>query len=100
MLKLKLKKFLLFSDFSEQIKEIEVKQAELKKLQDKISNWNQRAKNIQSKFDFTLPNYIIDEILENERNKDYLNLYYLINCALINGKISNEEAKKIKQFVD
>lgn len=98
MLKKILKEKLLFLSYSDQIKEIEYKQAEFKKLQDKISDWNQKATKIQSNFDFILPNYLIDEIVENEEKKDYLNLHYLINCAVVNGRISKNNGKIIKQI--
>lgn len=83
---------------SDQIKEIEYKQAELKKLQNKISKWNQNFTKIQSKFDFILPNYIIDEIIENEEQKNYLNLHYLVNCAVVNGRISENNGRRIKEI--
>lgn len=59
--------------------------------------WNKKAKIIQSKFNFILPDYIIDEIIKNEEKKDYLNLNYLINLAVINGRISKDNGKLIKK---
>lgn len=98
MLKINLKKYLLSFDFSEKINEIELKRAELNLLQDEISEWNKKSSKIQSNFDFTLPQYLINEIIENEKSKDYFNLYYLVNCAVINGRISENNGKKIKQL--
>lgn len=83
---------------SNQIKEIEYKQIELKELKNKVLEWNYMAIKIQSKFDFILPNYIIDEILKNEEKKDYINLHYLVNCAVINGRISENNGKIIKHI--
>ena len=94
MLKKMFKKKLL----SNQIEEIEYKQMELKELKNKVSEWNYMAMKIQSKFDFILPNYIIDEILKNEEKKDYINLHYLVNCAVINGRISENNGKIIKNI--
>ena len=74
------------------------KENELDKLQNKLSDWNQKAKKIQSKLNFTLPNYLIDEIIDNENTKNYLNLHSLINCAVINGRITKENAKLIKEL--
>lgn len=91
------KHILSFFNYSNQITEIEYKQKELTKLKSRIIDWKKKASIIQSNFDFILPNYIIDEIIENERNKDYLNLYYLINCAIINGRLSEENGKVLKQ---
>lgn len=67
-------------------------------LQNEIKNWNLKASEIQSNFDFIIPNYILDEIIEQQycHNKD--NLYALINCAVINGNITLENAKKIKEI--
>lgn len=98
MLKINLKKYLLSFDFSEKINEIELKRAKLNLLQDEISEWNKKSSKIQSNFDFTLPQYLINEIIENEKSKDYFNLYYLVNCAVINGRISENNGKKIKQL--
>ena len=97
MSKEKPKHILSFFNYSKQITEIEYKQKELTELKRKIIDWKKKASIIQSNFDFILPNYIIDEIIENERNKDYLNLYYLINCAIINGRLSEENGKVLKQ---
>lgn len=65
-------------------------------MQNKIRIWRKKAKNIQANFAFDLPNYIIDEIIEKENCNDYENLYCLINCAVLNGRISRENADKIK----
>ena len=74
------------------------KENELEKLQNKLGDWNQKAKQIQSKLNFTLPNYLIDEIIDNEFTKNYFNLHTLVNCAVINGRITKEDAKVIKEM--
>ncbi len=73
------------------------KQSEIKDLQNKLNIFNQEKKNIQSKFDFNIPDYLIDEIIESHSNKIYNNLQYLINCAIINGKISKENGYMLKK---
>ena len=93
-----LKKMLKENLLSNQIKEVELKQSELRELQNKVSEWNHLAIKIQSKFDFILPNYIIDEILKNREKKDYNNSHYLVNCAVVNGRISESNGKIIKQI--
>lgn len=98
MLKNLLKYKLSSLNFSNQIKEFEHKQFELNNLQDEISEWNNKSIKIQSNFDFVLPNYIIDEILENENTKNYFNLHYLINCAVINGRITEDNGKLLKKI--
>lgn len=79
------------------LQDSEFKKAEFERLQEDFFKWNQKAKEIQSKFDFILPNYIIDEIIENEEKKTYFNLYCLINCAVINGTISQNNEKRLKE---
>ena len=66
-------------------------------LQQKLSMWNEKAKKIQSNFDFCIPDYIIDEIIENEDSKNFVNLHYLINCALVNERISESNANLLKR---
>lgn len=78
--------------------DFKVRKADFDKLHEDFLEWNQKAKEIQSKFDFILPNYIIDEIIENEQKKTYFNLYCLINCAVINGTISESNKKILKQI--
>ena len=75
----------------------EIKDVELNKLQSKIIEWNKKAEVIQSKFNFILPNYIIDEIIENESSKNFLNLHYLINCAVLSGRITTNNGKILKK---
>lgn len=97
MLKEKPKHILSFFNYSKQLTDIEYKQKELTELKRQIIDWKKKASIIQSNFDFILPNYIIDEIIENEGNKNYLNLYYLINCAIINGRLSEENGKELRK---
>lgn len=85
------------NSLSTKLRDSDIKKSEFKRLQEDFLKWNQKANEIQSKFDFILPNYIIDEIIENEENKAYFNLYCLINCAVINGTISKDNEKILKQ---
>lgn len=77
--------------------ELKTSQIKLHQLQQKLAIWEQKASEIQLKFDFYLPDYIIDEIIENEDSKNFLNLYYLINCAVANERISESNAELLKQ---
>ena len=65
---------------------------------EEVKIWKQKASKIQSHFDFTIPNYILDEIIEHEDSVCKDNLYYLINCAVINNRITLENAKKIREI--
>jgi hypothetical protein len=65
---------------------------------DEVKIWNKKASEIQSHFDFSIPNYILDEIIEHEDSTYKDNLYYLINCAVMNSRITLENAKKIREL--
>ncbi len=78
-----------------QISEIQIK---TKNLQNELDSFNKEKEIIQSKFDFIIPDYLIDEIIESNRSKFYVNLRHLINCAIINGRISKENGTILKMF--
>ena len=64
---------------------------------EEVKIWKQKASKIQSRFDFAIPNYILDEIIEHEDSTCKDNLYYLINCAVMNNRITLENARKIRE---
>lgn len=76
------------------------KQKEIADLKSKITQWEEKAKKIQSRFEFIIPSYIIDEIIEKGTSiyQDHENLYYLINCAVLNNRITNKDAKRLKEI--
>ena len=74
-----------------------ITEIEINELQNKISEWNEKANFIKNKFNFDIPNYIIDEIIENEDSKNYSNLHYLINCAVVNRKITKDNGIMLKK---
>lgn len=67
-------------------------------LKKQIETWNKKATIIQSQFDFIIPNYIIDEIISNEYSKNYSNLHFLINVAVINNKLTKSDGNILKKF--
>lgn len=75
---------------------IEKTEEKIKKLTNKILTWNIKANKIRGQFSFLIPDYLIDEIIENEADKNYNNLHYLCNMACICGRITEEECKLIK----
>lgn len=95
MLKEKQKIKLSFSNYSDEIYEIKNKTIRLQK---QIKLWKEKAELIQSQFDFTLPNYIIDEIISKEHSKNYSNLHTLINATVINNKLTKENGNIIKKI--
>lgn len=72
-------------------------QIETKNLQNKLDAFNKEKEIIQNQFNFIIPDYLIDEIIESNTTKIYLNLNYLINCAIINGTLSKENGLILKQ---
>ncbi len=75
-------------------------QDEITDLQNEIKSWDLKSNEIQSNFDFTIPNYILDEIIDQQSLSNKDNLFALINCAVINGSISRESAQKIKDTLN
>ena len=75
------------------------KRDEIIALQNRIREWKEKAKIIQSQFDFYVPEYVMDEIIEKGDSiyHNYDNLYCLINCAVLNKRISPKNANKIKE---
>ena len=54
-------------------------------------------KKIQDRYKFTIPIYILDEIIEsyNKHREDNINV--LINLAKMNGRITTEQASELKK---
>ena len=50
----------------EEIKEKEKRKKEIDVLNEKVLIWNAKADKIREQFDFFIPNYLIDEIIEKE----------------------------------
>lgn len=71
---------------------IKAKQELINTTQNEIDIFNENRKNIQSKFSFEIPDYLIDDIVD----ANFDSLYVLINCAVINGHLSKENAEKLK----
>lgn len=71
---------------------IKAKEELVNKTQSEIDIFNENKKNIQSQFSFEIPDYLIDDIVD----KNFDSLYCLINCAIVNGHLSKENAKKLK----
>lgn len=52
---------------------------------------------IQNEFDFTIPDYLLEEILKYKTSKDYYKLCLFINIAVINNRLTNENANILKE---
>lgn len=69
-------------------------------LKEKIAQLEIERKKIQDNFDFKVPVYILDEIIEAEEMYNVENINVLINLAKTNNRISEEDAMILKnEFV-
>lgn len=78
---------------------LESDKLEIQLLWDEINKRKQLKEKIQKEMGFIIPNYIIDEFVENKNNMSYSNLFCLINMAIINNRMSKYNAKKLKAYV-
>jgi len=79
------------------IERIKTRNFEIQIMIDEI-NSNQQGKNeIQRNFNFKIPDYILDEMIKEKRDKE--NIIVLINLAVLNGTITTENGKKIKKIL-
>ena len=83
------------NNINSNLSNIEQHISELKK---QIELWNKKATFIQSQLDFIIPNYIIDEIISNEYSKNYSNLHYLINAAVVNKRLTKNNGNILKEL--
>lgn len=58
-----------------------------------ITNFFSKIDNIQKKYDFNIPKYVLDEIVNNN-DKDNLN--EIINLAVMNRRLSKTNANILK----
>lgn len=66
------------------------------KLEERIAK---RGKEIQRKYTFEIPDYVLHEIVEKEEENSNDNIIALINLATVNNKILLENAKILKRDV-
>lgn len=65
---------------------------DLKKLQSKM-------KQIQDEFDFVIPDYILQEIVQKEKRYIKENINALINLAKLNNRLSINQARILKSKI-
>ncbi|MBP3596890.1 MAG: hypothetical protein J6J60_05790 [Clostridia bacterium] len=69
-------------------------------LKQKIELLERERKKIQDNFEFKIPNYVLDEIIESKGRILKGNLNAIINLARVNDRLTLEEADILKeQFV-
>lgn len=64
-----------------------------------IETMRTKEKEIQENFDFTIPDYVLREIVITRGRFKKYNVITLINLATINRRISTENAEILKKFV-
>jgi len=87
-----------YTPINDELKELVRRKEENRLLEEKLNMWNLKAEKIREQFDFFIPNYLIDEIIEREIEQNYNNLHYLCNMAYICGRISKKECDIIKKI--
>ena len=56
-----------------------------------------QGREIKKNFDFTIPDYILEEIVLTRNKLEKLNLQIMINIAVINNRITKGQAIKLKK---
>lgn len=75
------------------------KEIQIKSIWNKIQKKYRLAEKIQNELKLKIPMYIIEEIIEKSNNNSKINkLDYLINMAIINNRLTESDAKKIKKY--
>lgn len=58
-----------------------------------------QGREIQKKFEFVIPDYVLDEIVLARNKLNKLNLQLMINMAVLNNRLTNEQAKELKKYI-
>lgn len=61
-------------------------------MRNEINRYYRLKEKIQMKYNFKIPDYILDEMINGKKN----NLCYLINLAVMNNRLSKENAQILK----
>lgn len=69
---------------------------ELQELIAKMMFIKAQGSEIQKKYEFTIPDYILEEIVLTRIKLNRLNLQLMINMAVLNNKLTKEQARILK----
>ena len=69
---------------------------ELQKLLTEFMFVKMQGTEIQKKFNFIIPDYVLEEIVLTRNKLDKLNLNLMINLAVINNRLTKRQAKMLK----
>lgn len=65
-------------------------------LQERLNYITTQGREIQKKFEFAIPNYVLEEIIDTRNKQQKLNLVAIINLATINNRLTQEQANRLK----
>lgn len=65
-------------------------------MQNIIDERQRKSEKLQSKFNFKIPNYVIEELIKDNKNYDILNS--MIGIAVVNGRLSREQAQILRKL--
>ncbi len=71
---------------------------ELQELLIKMRHIIEQCEEIQKKFEFTIPNYVLEEIVFTKNKMEKCNLHLMINIAFLNNKLTKRQAQKLKKY--
>lgn len=66
-------------------------------LQERLNYITTQGREIQKKFEFIIPNYVLEEIVDTQSKHQKTNLSAIINLAKINKRLTEEQANKLKE---
>lgn len=80
------------------IKNVTDKQAEIQLLLKEINKKHMLQKELEKNLGFTIPEYIVEAISEIPRDKN--KIFIFINLAVMNKRMTKENAEKLRKYVD
>lgn len=69
---------------------------DLQRLLSELEYIKAQGREIQKNFDFTIPDYILEEIVLTRNKLEKSNLQIMINMAFLNNRITKGQAIKLK----
>lgn len=66
-------------------------------LQERLNYITAQGREIQKNFEFIIPNYVLEEIVDTQNKQQKTNLSAIINLAKINKRLTEEQANKLKE---
>lgn len=80
-------------NYTENENELTCKKIQTEKMKEQIEKINKMTNKLKEYFNFEIPRYVIDEILDNG---EYNNICSLINLAVVNERLTKNEGECFK----